>query len=105
MLSENEIINVAKTYLAAIEKKVGEPLILPQELMIKKKYGIYFIYHSKKYWETKDWEEKLLGNAPFLVESKSGKIIEFGTSRGIDFYIEEYEAGRLPDMPRLSDFQ
>lgn len=48
MLSENEIIEIANTYLIALEPKIGEPLILPQELMIKKPYGIYFIYHSKK---------------------------------------------------------
>ncbi|MCD0454195.1 MULTISPECIES: YrhB domain-containing protein [Chryseobacterium] len=94
MLSENEIIEAANAFLATLEIKIGEPLVIPQELMIKKNYGTYFIYHSKKYWETKDWEEKLLGNAPFLVEKKNGKIIEFGTSRSMDYYIQEYEAGR-----------
>ncbi len=92
MLSENEIIDAANAFLATLEIKIGETLVLPQELMIKKNYGIYFIYHSKKYWETKDWQEKLLGNAPFLVEKIAGKIIEFGTSKGIDDYIKEYEA-------------
>ena len=96
MLSDNEIIDAANIYLTDLEAKIGEPLIIPLELMIKKSYGIYFIYHSKKYWETKNWEEKLLGNAPFLVEKKDGNIIEFGTSRSIDHYIEEYEAGRYP---------
>ncbi len=89
-------MDTANVYLATLETKIGEPLILPQELMIKKNYGIYFIYHSKRYWETKYWEEKLIGNAPFLVESNTGKIIEFGTARGIDYYIQEYEAGRYP---------
>jgi NADP-dependent 3-hydroxy acid dehydrogenase YdfG len=42
---------------------------------------------------------------PILVENKAGKIVVFGSSRGLDYYIEEYEAGRWPDMPRLSDFQ
>lgn len=99
MLSENEIIKAANIYLEALETKIGEPLILPEELMIKKKYGIYFLYHSKKYWETKNWEEKLLGNAPFLVEKNTGKIIEFGTSRSIDYYTQEYEAGRWLNTP------
>ncbi|CAI8922398.1 YrhB domain-containing protein [Chryseobacterium sp. IT-36CA2] len=94
MLSENEIMEVANNFLKDLEPKIGEPLIFPKELMIKKPYGIYFIYHSKKYLETKDWEEKLLGNAPFLVEKSTGKIIEFGTSRSMDEYIKEYEAGK-----------
>lgn len=45
MLSENEIIEVANTYLATLESKIGEPLVLPQELMIKKimEYTLYII--------------------------------------------------------------
>ncbi|WP_165590516.1 hypothetical protein [Chryseobacterium aquaticum] len=50
-------------------------------------------------------DNTLLGNTPFLVENKVGKIVVFGSSRGLDYYIEEYEGGRWPDMPRLSDFQ
>ncbi|MDY0929624.1 MULTISPECIES: hypothetical protein [Chryseobacterium] len=96
MISEEKLIDIANNYIKTIEEKIGQELILPENLMIKKKYGIYFIYHSKKYYETKNWEYKLLGNAPFLVENKDGKIIEFGTSRGMDDYIQEYEAGRYP---------
>lgn len=94
MLTDQQVIEIANTYLTTLEPKIGEPLILPQELMIKKNYGIYFIYHSKKYWETKNWEEKLLENAPFLVEKSTGKIIEFGTNRSMEEYIKEYEAGK-----------
>jgi hypothetical protein len=40
-----------------------------------------------------------------LVENKTGKIIVFGTNRSIEYYIQEYESGRWPDMPRLIDFK
>ncbi|MBB4806736.1 hypothetical protein HNP38_002032 [Chryseobacterium defluvii] len=96
MLSEKELINIAIDYIKTFEKEIGRELIIPKELMIKKNYGIYFIYHSKIYYETKDWKYKLIGNAPFLVENKMGKIIEFGTSRSLDHYIQEYEASRYP---------
>lgn len=96
MLSENELIEIATNYVNNIAEKIKKELVLPKEIMIKKNYGIYFVYHSKKYWDTKDSIYSLLGNAPFLVENKAGKIIEFGTSRGIDHYIQEYEAGQYP---------
>ena len=96
MLTDKEMLEIAHNFIESFEQKVGEKLVLPEELIIKRPYGFYFIYHSKKYWETKDWEEKLLGNAPFLVEKETGKIIEFGTSRSMDEYIKEYEAGKFP---------
>jgi hypothetical protein len=96
MLTENELIKIANDYVTSLEDEVGETLIVPDELMIKKSYGIYCKYHSKIYYETKDSIHKLLGNAPFLVENKTGKIVEFGTAHNIDFYIKEYEAGRYP---------
>ncbi|KQT24244.1 hypothetical protein ASG22_09515 [Chryseobacterium sp. Leaf405] len=94
MLTEKELIKLANDYVTCFEDEVGEALVVPDELMIKKSYGIYFRYHSKIYYETKDPIHKLLGNGPFLVENKTGKIIEFGTAHNIEFYIQEYEAGR-----------
>ncbi|MFC3160298.1 hypothetical protein SAMN05443633_102387 [Chryseobacterium arachidis] len=96
MLTEKEIIKIANDYVTSLEDEVGETLIAPEELMIKKPYGIYFIYHSKIYYETKNSIYKLLGSAPFLVENKTGKIIEFGTAHNLEFYIKEYESGRYP---------
>jgi hypothetical protein len=46
MLSENEIIEVANNFLKDLEPKIGEPLIFPKELMIKKKYGMNFLQKS-----------------------------------------------------------
>lgn len=94
MLTEIEMTELANNYIKQFEGEVGESLIVPDELMIKKSYGIYFKYHSKIYYETKNSIHKLLGNAPFLVENKTGKIIEFGTAHNIEFYIKEYEEGK-----------
>lgn len=94
MFAENELIKIANDYVVSLEEKVGEALVVPDELMIETSYGIYFKYHSKIYYETKDSIHKLLENAPFLVENVNGKIIEFGTAHNIDFYIKEYESGK-----------
>lgn len=105
MITEIEIIKIAKDYLKIKEQKGGIELGIQEELSIKKNYGRIFSYNSKEYIETKDEGASLIGNSSFLVENKTGKIVVFGTNRSDEYYIQEYEAGRWPDMPRLSDFQ
>ncbi|MDR6515206.1 hypothetical protein [Chryseobacterium camelliae] len=106
MLTEQQVIEIAKNYVKERKEKSGLDLVILDNEAIKKPYGIIFFYNTKKYNDNRnDDDNTLLGNAPFLVENKTGKIIIFGSSQGLDYYVEEYEAGRWPDMPRLSDFQ
>lgn len=105
MLTEIEIISTAKDYIKKLSQKWETELTIAEERSIQKEYGIIFYFNSRKFIEDKIEKAKLIGCSPFLVESKTGQIIVFGTNRSIDYYIKEYEAGRWPDMPRLSDFQ
>lgn len=95
MLTEKEMTELANSYIKQFEGDVGKELVLIKELMVKKNYGIYFMYNYKIFVETNDEKyDTLLGNAPFLVESRTGKIVEFGTFHDLEFYIREYEAGK-----------
>jgi len=105
MLTEQEAIETAKDYIKKLSQKWEIELTIAEERSIQKGYGIIFYFNSKKFVEDKIEKSKLIGCSPFLIENKTGKIIVFGTNRSIDYYIQEYEAGRWPDMPSLSDFQ
>jgi len=106
MLTEQEVIEIAKNYVKERKEKSGLDLVILDNEAIKKPYGIIFFYNTKKYNDTRnDDDNTLLGNAPFLVENKTGNILVFGTSRSDEYYIQEYEAGRWPDMPSLSNFK
>lgn len=106
MLTEQEVIEIAKNYVKERSEKSGLNLVILGDRSIKKAYGIIFRYNTKKYNETRnDDDNTLLGNAPFVVQNNNGKIVLFGTGREIEYYIKEYEAGKGPDIPRLSDFQ
>lgn len=106
MLTEQEVIEIAENYIKERKEKSGLDLVILDNETIKKPYGIIFRYNTKKYNDTRnDDDNTLFGNAPFLVQNNNGKIILLGTGREIEYYIQEYEAGRWPDMPRLSDFQ
>lgn len=104
MLTEQEVIEIAAHYVKKRSTKYD--LVILDNEAIKKPYGMIFFYNTRKFNETRNPDDNtLLGNAPFLVEYKTGKIIIFGTSRSDEYYIEEYEAGRWPNMPLLSDFE
>lgn len=106
MLTEQEVIAIAKNYVLERSQQSGYDLVILDNAEIKKPYGIIFRYNTKKFNQTRNFNDKtLLGNTPFLVENMTGKIIIFGSSRELEYYIQEYESGRWPDMPRLSDFQ
>lgn len=97
MLSENEILEKALKYIKEIEVLSQIETVLLKEFTIKKAYGSIFFYTSKKYYETRDEKfNTLAGGGPFLVEKKTGKIVQFGSRETEEYYIQEYEAGRYP---------
>ena len=96
MLTKNEINRIAQEQVLDIQAKVKIDLIILHEETIYKEYGNVFFYTSKKLLETNDDKYAIAGNAPFLIENKTGKIIVFGTAHIEDYYIKEYEAGRWP---------
>lgn len=96
MLSEKELLEKAEIYIKEIENESKIPLVLGYDITIKKDYGSIFFYTSKQFLETGDFKYAVAGNAPFLIEKKTGNIIEFGTSEPYEYYMSEYEAGRWP---------
>ncbi len=102
MLSKEKVLERAELFLKEIGKESQIELSIVYESIIRKEYGDIFFYTKKKYYETKDEKyNTIAGNAPFLIEYKSGRIVEFGTSQPITYYIQEYEEGRWPDNIRL----
>lgn len=93
MLTEQEILTIAEAYVASIEEKMGEELIIGHEFTIRKPYGNIFFYNSKKFIDTENDKYAIAGNSPFLVENKQAVVYVFGTSQDIDYYIKEYESG------------
>jgi oxalate decarboxylase/phosphoglucose isomerase-like protein (cupin superfamily) len=95
MLTEKEMDAIAEKYILEESNGTNYELILIKKSEVKKEYGKIYYYNTKKFIETREFEYALLGNAPFLVEKATGKIIVFGTSQPKEYYIKEYEEGRL----------
>lgn len=105
MLQEQEIIQIAENYVKERSEKSNIEMTIWSDNIIQKPYGMVFHYVRKEYYETRDEQyNTLLGNVPFLVENKTGKIVPFGSARSLEYYLQEYEAGRwniLEDGSRI----
>lgn len=56
---------------------------------------VIYIYDSKDYILTGDFNKSLVGASPFLVEKKIGRVVNFGTSTDLQNYIKAYENGTI----------
>ena len=51
-----------------------------------------FIYQSKKFVETGDFGEMLVGHGPVLISREDGRVFETGSAFPTDHYVEAFEA-------------
>ncbi|MFK7747267.1 MAG: hypothetical protein AB8B65_02635 [Kordia sp.] len=93
MLTEQEMLEVAKKYMSFISNDTVEIIVIDQ-LTIKKSYGNIYYSENKKYFETGDFKYHVI-TGPFLVEKATGRVVNFGTARAVEFYIDAYEKGNL----------
>ena len=95
MLTDKEMFAIAERYLKTRGGDSDIEIIIYSESIIKKTYGNIYRYNSKEYVLTGDFNKSLVGNAPFLVEKKAGRVVSFGTSGNLDDYIQSYENDTL----------
>jgi len=86
--AQKEIENIIAEY----EQPENDCYVLVENETIEKEWGWVFFYTSKKWLETNELRYAVAGNAPFIVERNSGKIIVTGTAYDINHYIERFEA-------------
>lgn len=58
---------------------------------IEKPWGWVFFYQSRAYVESGDEFEMLVGNAPIIVNRKTGTLMHTGTAHEVGYYLQEYE--------------
>ncbi|SEC37168.1 hypothetical protein SAMN04489761_2806 [Tenacibaculum sp. MAR_2009_124] len=84
------MLDVAQKYIEKKAKMTNLPLILYKRVT-KRDYGNIYGYTSKDYFETKEEKYAIAGNAPFLVEKETGRVVNFGTAFQVEEYIKAYE--------------
>jgi hypothetical protein len=62
---------------------------------IERHYGWVFFYQTKRFIETRDFFDGLIGSGGILVENNGGRCIEFGSGHSTEISLKIYEAGYL----------
>lgn len=88
MITIKEAEIIANQYLIDLQVKIGDPVQLTK--VQEEPFGLVFFYQSKDYLETGNLSSMLAGNAPFIVDHKTGAVHVLGTVHPADVYIKEY---------------
>jgi hypothetical protein len=90
MINIERAKEIALKKVSDIEKKSNVKLALLEDETIEFKYGWIFFYQSEEYVTTGNLNSLVGGNAPILIDKSDESVHETGTSREVEFYIEEY---------------
>ncbi|KIQ26024.1 YrhB domain-containing protein [Xanthomonas campestris] len=98
MITKQKAHALVTAQIADIEGAVsdGDALVVLESETIERLWGWMFFYTSRKWHETGDFQYAIAGNAPYIVERQSGKILATGTALPPEQYIEAYERTGSP---------
>jgi len=65
--------------------------VIMDEHTIERDWGWVFFYSTDRYVETGDVRYALFGNAPYIVNRRTGELHVTGTAKPIEHYIRKYE--------------
>ena len=90
MITKEQAINIANGYISEKNQMSKHILQLQLERTIEFELGWVFFYQSKDYIETGNFMKSLIGNAPIIINKKTGSIKVTGTAHHINKYIIRY---------------
>jgi hypothetical protein len=76
----------------------GLDLVVIDDETIERDFGWVFFYESRRFLEAGRLEDKLAGNAPYIVDRRSGVLHITGTAHPIEYYISHYERHGTPHI-------
>ncbi len=92
MITREEAKARVEQELAASHDGMTEhTLLVRNDATIEKPWGWVFFYNTQRFIETGDIIHALAGNAPYLVERATGRVLATGTAYPTADYIANYE--------------
>ena len=91
MLDVNVVKQALEEYLNKKHEYIDDNLVvLADDIIDRDKYWVFF-YINKRYLETSDLSNMIVGNAPIIINKLTGEKYTTGTAYPIAYYMEEYE--------------
>jgi immunity protein 35 of polymorphic toxin system len=102
-MTREQAEQIVRQYLNSLAPRIPG-LVIMSDKTIEKEYGWIFFYQTKKYLETNNVRDMMIGNCPILVK-RSGETVFFPTFLPIQESIRRYEAGEpfLPPRKKKSE--
>jgi Immunity protein 35 len=96
MLSRQEAIAAVECEIAKFEPLLdGDAwVVYPEEAIERPSIWIVF-YGSRLHAQTGDDRYAVAGNAPFIVNRRTGEVATTGTAHPVQHYIDKYESGEV----------
>ena len=92
----DEALSLAKKHLLKNWVLEEDSAVILEDKTIEGAFGWVFFYESKNYIESRDYADMLMGNAPIIINKKSGEVHITGTAEPIEVYIEHYKQSLTP---------
>lgn len=90
MITKDQAMESASEYVLEKTKMSKYTLLLQPEKTIEFKLGWVFFYQTKDYIESGNFLDSAVGNAPIIVDKRTGVIHVTGTKYPVEKYIEDY---------------
>jgi len=92
MITLEEAIKIVSTAIKANEFSLNtEEIIIDDSLTIEKPYCWIFTYTSKLWQETGDYKHALAGNAPIIIDKRTGNRTSYSTKYDMETIVNKYE--------------
>jgi len=87
---------LARHQIATMAVDLGLDLVLQGDRTIESDVGWVFFYDSREFVETGDRAKALIGNAPLLVDRRTGATHLLGTELPVETYLDNYRRSGDP---------
>jgi Immunity protein 35 len=93
MTDQFKALSIVKNYIKNVRKlnNISRELQVAMDLTIEKPYGWIFTFENKKWVETRDDLELILGFPFIVVMKESEEIFELPSNQGFDVSLAEFE--------------
>lgn len=86
----DEARGLVNEYLAKLQAGRPYELGVIEDRTREEDFGWVFFYNTKPFIETGDMQWALGGNAPLIVDRRTGELHVTGTAHPVEHYIEEF---------------
>jgi immunity protein 35 of polymorphic toxin system len=84
-MTESEAKKIAIAYLDSATRQSGCEVAIVDSATLEKSYGWIFFYQSKRYLESGNFSDLLVGNAPIVIAKADGRTHQTGTAHPLQY--------------------